>query len=155
MPSTSEQSLSGLIADTQAALDTAGETLGLLFERINLLEKTLGISSDAIIAGPLRRSTQKRTSVGRAHLVAVLDYIKKYEQVRQADIARDLKLNSGTVSVATGVLSDAGNIEAVDKIRGSIIWSFLTDEGLPAVEANGAGKPRKREPAKAGGRRRK
>jgi hypothetical protein len=151
MPSSEERSLTGLIADAQSSLDVAGANLAELYERIGLLERTFGISADEGISAPLARRQQKRTSVGRAHLLAVHDYIKHHGRVRQADMVSDLKLNSGTVSVATNVLQDAGNIEAVDKIRGSVVWEYRHSEGIPSADQNGNGRTK----ATAGSGRRK
>lgn len=61
--------------------------------------------------------------ISTARLDLVRKYMRKKGSARQADIAADLDLNSGAVSVAMGVLFDKGEVTpSSDKERGSRIW---------------------------------
>jgi hypothetical protein len=113
-----------LIATATEALIEAEEALHELAERITMLERSLGFSTNPSITPLLPKRQRKRTSVGKARLQAVRDCIERHGEARQADIVKDLNLNSGTVSVATNALQTAGEIEAVGKERGSVIWRF-------------------------------
>jgi hypothetical protein len=132
LPSTTanrDKHLSELIATATEALTETQQALDELAKRIITLEQWLGLSSGELITPTLARRWQKRTSVGAARLQAVRNYIERSGEARQADIVKDLNLNSGTVSVATNALQDAGDIEAIGKERGSVIWKFTGELG--------------------------
>jgi hypothetical protein len=98
-----------------------------------MLEQSLGIAPEELGALGLAGQQPRRTSVGKARLRAVRDCIERTGEVRQADIVKQLGVNSGTVSVATSALRASGEIQAVGKERGSIIWRF-TGEAAQAPE---------------------
>ena len=55
----------------------------------------------------------------------VEEYLEECESARQSDIAANLKINSGTVSVALRRLQEAGKVEKGDKERGSQVWIYV------------------------------
>lgn len=66
--------------------------------------------------------TRRAGSVGVDKLAAVLEYIRERGEVRQAEISRELELNSGTVSTATTALMIQGEIEELPKRDRSKVW---------------------------------
>lgn len=83
-----------------AAIDGALEALG-----INARED-----------GRWRRPT---ASVGADKVEAVRAYVRRMGEVRQADIAQELKMNTGTVSTALDALEAAGEVERGSKVNRS------------------------------------
>jgi ribosomal protein S25 len=69
--------------------------------------------------------TRRAGSVGEDKLAMVRDYIRAEGTVRQAEIARELNLNSGTVSTATQALAISGEIEELPKQNRSKVWRAI------------------------------
>lgn len=96
-------------------------------------------------ATPRKRATEprKRTRAGTQqkaaahHLQAITDYMRRQTRARQADVAKDLQLNSGTVSLALRQLEADGVVKSLErKDRGSVVWQLA---GRSTVVEPGAG----------------
>lgn len=107
------------------------------------LEKAFGTSP---AAAPRRgRAANVRESragvkqkVAQHHVDAIFDYLKKHKTARQADVAKDLQLNSGTASLALRQLEEDGSVQALaTKDRGSVVWEFTTTRRSAAPVGEG------------------
>lgn len=70
---------------------------------------------------------QRGSGVGADKLEAVREYVQLHGRVRQSDIARELELNSGTVSTALHALQLEGVVEPGRKENRSRIWEARTN----------------------------
>lgn len=120
-------------SDLFTALDEQLEEIRQAREALDAREGALNRARDELAVAfggtapargrPTRAGIQQRAA--QHHVDAIFDYLKKHGTARQADIARDLRLNSGTVSVALRQLEDDGHVMAQDlKDRGSVVWDF-------------------------------
>jgi hypothetical protein len=74
-------------------------------------------------ARPTRAGIQQKAA--QHHVDAIHDYLQKHGTARQADIAKDLGLNSGTASLALRQLEeDRAVVPQERKDRGSVVWDF-------------------------------
>lgn len=65
------------------------------------------------------------------HLDAIADYLSRHQRARQADIAKALQLNSGTVSLALRQLEEDGVVAALpEKERNSVVWEASSPQRI-------------------------
>lgn len=84
-------------------------------------------------ARPTRAGIQQKAA--QHHIDAIHDYLKKHKTARQADIAKDLQLNSGTVSLALRQLEESDDVTARDqKEKGSVVWDFAGERRSTVVQ---------------------
>lgn len=95
-----------------------------LSTRMAAIEQAIAILDGTPVAA-LYRPNGPRIAVGDDKLEAVRVYIRERGRVRQADITRELDLNSGTVSQATQALEREGEIEKGPKEDRSVTWRYV------------------------------
>lgn len=87
--------------------------------RISSLEQAISVFSDS---GSSENHDNDQLAIGPDKLEIVRTYMQEHGKVRQADIAKHTRLNSGTVSVALRVLEAAGEVSPGAKQDGSRTW---------------------------------
>lgn len=124
MTVTEKQILDSLQKARQELLDEQEEAMDQVRQqfagRITKVDTALGLLQDSAEAD-LPEVTV--LSISDEKLAAVRSYIERHGKVRQASIAQDLKLNSGTVSVALRKLQSDGLVAPGGKEHGSRIWA--------------------------------
>lgn len=124
MTVTEKQILDSLQKARQELLDEQEEAMDQVRQqfagRITKVDTALGLLQDSAKAD-LPEVTV--LSISDEKLAAVRSYIERHGKVRQASIAQDLKLNSGTVSVALRKLQSDGLVAPGGKEHGSRIWA--------------------------------
>lgn len=97
-----------------------------LEHRMHAIEAAIeALSGTTPVASLYRPTNGVRIAVGDDKLEAVRIYIRERGRVRQADITRELDMNSGTVSQATAALAREGEIEKGPKEDRSITWRYV------------------------------
>lgn len=134
----------GIMVKEQSLEETLREERDRLKERVAAIDVLLGDQSDMLERrvsgdgdGPERRPPARRgPGVSEAILRTVREYMENCRITRQSDIAKDLKLNSGAVSLALRWLESEGDVEDTEKIdRRSKVWKF-TGESSRATNVN-------------------
>lgn len=135
-----------------AALQSLEESLADATQRLEDVQRevaALESARDAMLAtlGGRRpappRGVRKQT-VAQHHVDAVREYIEAQGRARQADIGKELGINSGIVSVALKRLHENELIDPRDKDYGSRVWEWVGAADAPTPAPNG-------EPAAARG----
>ena len=91
-----------------------------LEQRLAAIDAALGALDGTM---PVAGMFNRRLQVGEDKLMKVLDYVRrKRGWVRQAEIVRDLDINSGTGSTAVAVLEQQGLLERGPKQDRSLTW---------------------------------
>lgn len=136
--------------DLFAALDDQLEEVRQERAALDAREDALKRARDELMAAfdgaaprhhpPPARSRATRAGIpqkaAQHHVEAIFDYLKKHGTARQADIAKDLQLNSGTASLALRQLQDDGAVSPQDqKDRGSVVWDFVGTRRETVVHA--------------------
>lgn len=80
-----------------------------------------GLSSAAAVTAAAPTSL----AISQKYIDQVAEYMEECGTSRQADIANNLGINSGTVSVALRRLLNVGKVTKGEKERGSQVWSYV------------------------------
>lgn len=113
-----------MASDLFAAIERERQDLLRRLEHLDRAEQEL---RQAAVGGVLPHGRPTRAGMrqraAQHHLDAINDYLAREGTARQADIAKALKLNSGTVSLALRQLAESGIVRDTGRSeRGSIIW---------------------------------
>lgn len=124
------------VAAEVAKLDAMREQL---LEEVAAIDATISVlrngqsASDLVstilttFRGRVSVAAPRGAGVGADKLAQVREYVQKHGRVRQSDVARDLDLNSGTVSVALHALQMEGEVENTNrKENRSLVWESAT-----------------------------
>lgn len=87
-----------------------------------------------------KRWSPSELNVGEHHMNAVYDYLFSKGPARQADIHKDLGLNSGTVSNALRKMEGLKVERLPEKLHGATVWKVSDQEPKKR-----RGRPRKRQ----------
>lgn len=130
-----EQTLEETLRDELARLRERQAAIEVLLgERSELLERRVMDGLDRAVRAA--KSARRGPGVSDAILRTVREYMENHRIARQSDIAKDLKLNSGAVSLALRWHEAAGDVEDTGKIdRRSKLWKF-TGEPTRATNIN-------------------
>jgi len=72
-------------------------------------------------------------SVSNERLQKVLKYVQKHPNSRQSDITKNVKLNSGSVSVALRKLKEEGIIVKTGRDNGANVWTLAQIQKMEKV----------------------
>lgn len=97
-------------------------------QRLNLLDQALTSFSENGTTPPGQIGVPY--SIGEDKLNTIRQYMNDHVQARQADICKDLNLNSGLVSVGMRVLQQLGEVKPGEKRNASRVWELVK---VPAV----------------------
>jgi hypothetical protein len=104
-----------LASELRHRRDLIGQAMG---EEVPSVDGAVATSTEPAADKP--PEVHRSISAGRLNLVR--DYFEHHEQARQADITKDLNLNSGAVSVALKLLRDEGVVKPGTQENGSRVW---------------------------------
>lgn len=74
--------------------------------------------------GRPRTIAKSAYSIGQDKYEMILDYMEKNPRVRQVDLAEELGMNSGTISVGLHKAEDEGIVKTAGTERGSHVWEY-------------------------------
>ena len=111
---------------TDDAIASLQQTRARLIRDVEAIDRALkelgAVSDGASFSGSLGRRAYQ---VGDDKIAAVLEYIEQAGgRARQADITRDLNINSGTASTALRALEAEGQIAKGPKTNRSATWEL-------------------------------
>ena len=95
----------------------------------------------------MQEAHRRAKGVSDAKLALVGEYMQKHGEARQVDIGRELKQNSGTISVALKVLADQGVVEDTGQVDDKAkVWRYTGPEPAPEPDEGNGNRTVKIEP---------
>lgn len=96
-----------------------------LQERVSAIDTAIAaLSGGAVPALTATMLKFRGAAVGADKMDRVREYMRRHGEARQADIARDLQLNTGTISVAMRMLEESGEAKSLGKRNRSQYWRW-------------------------------